>query len=397
MMRRLAVLGFLFASVVAGLSQIPDAPTPAHPDAALQGFAGDDACRGCHQPEFDSYGNTAHHIASRLPSKTSIKGSFAPGSNVMRTSNPYLYFVMNQDGESFSQTAVVTLPPAETITHKEQFDLVIGSGRKGQTYLYWKGNELFELPVSYWTKTQRWMNSPGYTDGLPNFDKPIIPRCLECHTSFAAATPLTRNQFDKTSLVLGITCERCHGPGSAHVARTQAKTPLRPGDAKDIVNPASLSRERQMDLCALCHAGPGTPRAASFQFTAGEDLVRYLSVPDTAPDVPSDVHGHQVQQLRGSRCYLSSSMTCTTCHNVHTPQRDAGFFSDRCLSCHTAESCGRYAAMGSSILHKCVDCHMPLKQSGQIVLDTASGEVRPLVRSHRIAIYQDTETHTEDH
>ena len=31
---------------------------------------------------------------------------------------------------------------------KEKFGIVIGSGRHGQTYLYWDEDELYELPVS---------------------------------------------------------------------------------------------------------------------------------------------------------------------------------------------------------------------------------------------------------
>jgi hypothetical protein len=83
-------------------------------------------------------------------------------------------------------------------------------------------------------------------------------------------------------------------------------------------------------------------------------------------------------------------MTCATCHNVHTPQRDLASFSERCLTCHKAEDCGRHVSMGSSILGNCVNCHMPLRQSNQIVLDTAAGKVRPQVRTHRIAIYPAT-------
>jgi hypothetical protein len=390
MMPRLAVFALLLALLSPALCQLPDAPAPAHTIADRQGYAGDEACRACHQAEFASYLTTAHHVASRPASQASIKGSFAPGANVLHTSNPYLYFLMNAVGESFSQTAIVSLPPAETIVHTEPFNVVIGSGRKGQTYLYWKGEELFELPVSYWTDTNQWMNSPGYADGLPNFDKPIIPRCLECHTSYSRSMPLERNHFDPSSLEYGITCERCHGPGQAHVARTQAGKSINPGTPEDIINPARLARDRQIDLCALCHAGPGTPKVASFSFTSGEDLSRYVSLPDLAPDAPADVHGHQVQQLKSSRCYISSGMTCATCHNVHTPQRDLASFSERCLTCHKAEDCGRHVSMGSSILGNCVNCHMPLRQSNQIVLDTAAGKVRPQVRTHRIAIYPAT-------
>jgi hypothetical protein len=400
--RFVAILGLLLVPVQPFLGQIPDAPAPAHQASqstaaagndvsSRDGYVGDEACQGCHQEKFETYLRSAHHLASRLPSRTSINGKFTPGSNILRTSNPYLYFVMTATREGYFQSAVAQFPPFETISRKEPFDLVIGSGRKGQTYLYWKGDALFELPVTYWTETDRWMNSPGYPDGLPNFDKPIIPRCLECHTTYIKSLPPPLNRFDRSSMVLGITCEKCHGPGRKHVVRNRSKIPLRPGEVGDIVNPASLSRDRQMDVCALCHAGPGTPKAPAFSFAAGGDLGQFLSLPDNAPDTPADVHAHQVQQLSSSRCFRSSSMTCTTCHDVHKPQRDVASFSEHCLTCHSIESCGRYSTMGSKILRDCVNCHMPLKQSNQIFLDTDNRQVKPQVRSHRIAIYGQNE------
>jgi hypothetical protein len=375
-----ALLLLLFAPLLH--AQLPDAPAPVH---ARDQYVGDAACAACHREKYESYQDEAHHMASRLPSASSIHGKFAPGSNVLRTTNPSLYFQMTTQGEGFLQTAYANLPPSPTIAHQERFDFVIGSGRKGQTYLYWKDDQLYELPVSYWTATDRWMNSPGYPDGLPNFDKPIIPRCVECHATYFESLPPPLNRFNKTNEVLGITCERCHGPGRAHVTRTQANLPFQ----QDIVNPSKLPRERQMDLCALCHAAPGTPRGPSFSFVAGDTLAKYLTIPVDAPDTPTDVHGHQVQQLSNSRCYRSTNMTCATCHNVHAQQRDVASFSKNCLSCHKADRCGKYATLGTQILTKCVDCHMPLTQSNQIVFDADGGQIKPQVRNHRIAIYSD--------
>jgi hypothetical protein len=381
----LAVSSLLFSPLL--LSQLPDAPVAPTNQSGANGYAGDESCRSCHRQEFEGYQGSAHQIASRLPSGASILGKFTAGSNILRTSNPFLYFQMTATPEGFYQTAFAQMPPSDTVSRRERFGLVIGSGRKGQTYLYWRGDQLFEMPVSYWTETGEWMNSPGYPDGLPNFDKPIIPRCLECHTSYFRALGASGNRFDASDFVLGITCERCHGPARAHVARTQAHRPR--GQTPDIVNPALLSPQRQMDLCALCHAGAGTPRAPSFSFTAGQELARYLSITETVPDTPTDVHGHQVQLLSDSRCFRSSAMTCATCHNVHQVQRDPAAFSERCLTCHKVESCGRFRVMGSQILHRCVDCHMPLRASNLIVFDSQRHQIRPEVRSHRIAIYRE--------
>jgi len=55
------------------------------------------------------------------------------------------------------------LPAGRTAAAEdERIDVVIGSGVRGQSYLYWHGDQLYELPVSYWSDGGRWINSPGY-------------------------------------------------------------------------------------------------------------------------------------------------------------------------------------------------------------------------------------------
>jgi len=126
---------------------------------------------------------------------------------------------MDATEQGYFQTAIMRQSPTDVVYRAERFDVVIGSSRKGQTYLFWKGDQLFELPVSYWVGLDEWVNSPGYHDGTAFFSKGVTPRCLECHaTSFKSLTP-PLNRYDKTSLVLGMTCEKCHGPGGEHVAR----------------------------------------------------------------------------------------------------------------------------------------------------------------------------------
>ena len=130
-----------------------------------------------------------------LPSKKTILGNFTPGKNVLRTPNPDLIFAMIAADDGFFQSAVDIHDPQNLTGRAEKFDVVVGSGRHGQTYLYWKGDELFELPVSYWTWTHAWINSPGYTDGGVHFNRPIEPRCLECHASWFESLAPPRNRY----------------------------------------------------------------------------------------------------------------------------------------------------------------------------------------------------------
>ncbi|HET7442812.1 MAG TPA: multiheme c-type cytochrome [Terriglobales bacterium] len=357
-------------------------------------YIGDDACRSCHQEKVETFHETAHHLTSRLPSKTSIAGSFSPGSNTLPTANPNLLFKMEATEQGFFQSAVVGRPPNLT-THSEPFGVVIGSGRKGQTYLYWKEQQLFQLPVSYWTELNEWVNSPGYQDGTADFNRRVPPRCLECHASYFHSLAPPVNRYSKTDFVLGIACERCHGPAAGHVTRSRQSSPA---SGETIINPAKLPRDRQLDLCALCHAGPGEPALApAFSFVVGNRVDDYLQLEPIDPDAPLDVHGNQVGLLKKSRCFQeSNSMTCSTCHDVHKPQRDLAAMSDRCLSCHKADSCGMRAKMGRQILGKCVDCHMPNQPTQQIISTVTGRKVQPKVRNHWIKVYAEIPTKKEE-
>jgi len=125
---------------------------------------GDEKCLSCHQ-EQRSYMSTAHHLTSRPATKDSIAGKFEEGKNILKTAEPELYYRMEAKKDGFFQTAMLGSAP----TISRRFDLVIGSGRKGQTYLYWdKNDQLYQLPVSFWTELDTWVHSPGYDDRAVN-------------------------------------------------------------------------------------------------------------------------------------------------------------------------------------------------------------------------------------
>ena len=322
-----------------------------------------------------------------MPSPESILGDFRPGNNILKTSNPSLFFRMDKKpstgkGDRFFQVAVAGTPP-QTHSHSEQFALVVGSGEKGQTYLYWSDDQLFQLPVSYWANLG-WVNSPGYRDGFADFDRPIIPRCLECHATYFAATPPPVNRYATGGFKLGITCEKCHGPGRQHVK--QERSHASQASSAVILNPAGFSRDRQMDLCAWCHAGHGVPLRPSFSYVPGEPLDHYIQFPPTDPAAPLDVHGNQVELLKQSRCYRSSNMTCFTCHDVHAPQHDLAEFSKKCLACHKPGS-AIFARADHPLTSNCIDCHMPKQETNLIVFDWKGTTVKPQIRNHRIKVY----------
>jgi hypothetical protein len=309
---------------------------------------------------------------------------------VLRASKSDLHFRMDADSTGFYQTAVVGKAP-DTSSRTERIAFVTGSGRRGQSYLYWSGDRLFQLPVSYWTSLGKWINSPGpaYDDGRPNFERAIAPRCLECHATWIEWVPDLGavNRFRPESAMLGITCERCHASGQEHVRRERSV--LRGARGPAIVNPARLSRQRQMEACGQCHAGAGAPKVPAFSYVAGKRLDDYLYLAPRDLDPTVDVHGNQVTLLSRSRCYRSSQMTCVTCHDVHRQQRDVAELSGRCVSCHREQSCGLFAKQGHALAGRCVDCHMPIQASNLIVSNLEGKQVRALIRTHWIGVYPD--------
>jgi Cytochrome c554 and c-prime len=360
------------------------------PPGLPPGFVGDRACSQCHQNQFDSYLATAHHRTSRLPNSASIAGQFTPGKNLMTTLNPQLSFRMEARDGHFYQTAILNKPP-HPIRRTEQIDIVIGSATKGQTYLYWRNDALFELPVSYWTELKGWVNSPGYVDGSADFDRPVTPRCLECHATYfqPLSSRASDSRYDKNNFVLSISCERCHGPGLSHVQTHLASSgnTLTP----EPMPPIKLARDREIDICAQCHGGVGKEVAPPFSFTPGQPLSQYivLQAPESTDRV--DVHGNQVILLERSRCFQSSpEMSCSTCHDVHSPERTTASYSTRCLHCHQPQQCGKFATLGPQIAANCVDCHMPVQASKLLVLDADDTRFKAKVRNHWIRVYRNS-------
>ena len=361
-------------------------PTAVRPATAM----GDTTCLSCHADKA-SYEGTAHRLTSRHPSPGTIAGDFTGPRSVLHTPNPALHFRMSADANGFYQTAVEGTG-SDTTTRTERVAYVAGSNRKGQSFLYWRGDSLYQMPISYWKTLDTWINSPGpgYTDGRANFDRAVAPRCFECHATWIEAKQDLGavNRFDSTAAILGITCERCHAGGREHV--TRERTVLRLARGPAIVNPARLSRERQMDACAQCHGGLGRPKVPSFTYVAGFPLDQFVSLAPPPPDARVDVHGNQVALLQRSACYQASQMTCITCHDVHATQRDVKQLSGKCLTCHTPKSCGLFPTQGQALVGRCVDCHMPL-QSSNLIVSALEGESKQAqVRSHWIKVYPES-------
>jgi hypothetical protein len=355
-------------------------------------FAGSASCEGCHKNIYDSHIHTAHFLTTRPASASYIKGSFNSGKNKYYY-NQSVAVAMEKRADSFYQVEYYKT----TERKARKFDIVVGSGTMGQSYLYWLNNHLAQLPITWFTAAEQWSNSPGFPDRVV-FNRPITARCMECHTTFIKTLSEPVNapeEFDRNKIIYGVDCEKCHGPAAKHV-EFQTKNPSVTA-ARYIINPSKLSRQQNLDLCASCHGGRLQKLKPSFQFTVGDKLSDYYTVDSTTPDHNNiDVHGNQYALLRSSKCFmLSNTLTCNSCHNPHENERGKiAVFSQRCMSCHDSEHgkiCKLTATIGEMIKLNCIDCHMPLKASKAIAVQL-HGDSLPtaaLIRSHFITIYPD--------
>lgn len=352
-------------------------------------FAGSEACASCHAAIYKSHLQTAHYRSAWPASDSNILGSFAAGQNEFHF-NDHLKVAMERRANQAYQVAYQG--GKEKIARR--MDIVVGSGAMGQSFLSWRGQGLYQLPITYFSAAQTWSNSPGFPHKVV-FNRVITSRCLECHVTFAQTlTPpgTEPEKFDKQKLIFGVDCEKCHGPAAQHVA-FQKKNP-KDTTGKYVLNPAQFTRQQNLDLCASCHGGALQKKTASFSFMPGNDLSDHFIVNTTTPSPAQiDVHGNQYGLLRSSACFKNSTtLTCNSCHNTHQPERgNLKLLSQRCMSCHSQEhqSFCTKKLPAVKLIANCIDCHMPLQPSRAIAvfLPGKSAPTAALIRSHHIAVY----------
>jgi hypothetical protein len=289
-------------------------------------------------------------------------GTEAPKEQFERTafrdsSGAYAYRVGEDAGKYFFE--FLQQGKKDAIRGRRQLDYYVGSGTHARTYLSMVDGFLYESPVSYYSDPAAWKSSPGYA-GLdyPYMTRPIQLGCLQCHSSMVQRIPGTQNGYQSPPFREGgVACERCHGPGSDHIAKGSA-----------MVNPAKLAPAARDSVCGQCHlAGEiRVPKAgkdeASFQ--AGEALADSLAVfVRVGTPSPLRVTSH-VENLAESACKRASGrkLWCGSCHDPHTvPEANekAAYYRSKCLNCHQTSDCRGARTARQANGDSCIACHMP--------------------------------------
>jgi hypothetical protein len=263
-------------------------------------------------------------------------------------------------------------------THRIQW--IIGAGANVFGGIVKRGDYLFEAPLAFYTKPMTWGLEPGYEFTDLGFNRPILAGCMACHSGRSRPVPATNGRYEKVAFSeMTIGCERCHGPGAAHVQAIANGASLNKKDLH-IVNPARLTPNLANNICMSCHeiadARVLKPGKAFQDFCPGtplDDTFSVLMVPPSRKSPPQEDHLQQYYSMTLSKCYRATSgrLRCITCHNPHVePSRQEApeYFNSKCLTCHTKQSCSLSLAarQHSKPPDNCIACHMP-KRDVQVI------------------------------
>jgi len=338
-MLRLALLTALAASLLTAHCALAQSPSTA-------GFTGSAACRDCHQDQYERWQTTrmANVIVDAQAHPDAVLGDFA------------------------TPNALVTFDRAEIA-------FTYGSKWK-QRYFTKRGDDYFAFPAQWDVLNKTWRRyyvedgTDWWTAHYPadQMQRPTGPLCDGCHST---------NYDIKTKQVTewNVGCEKCHGPGEAHVRNPQLD---------NIVNPARLDHERGTDVCIQCHS-QGQPRSNPIDgryydwpvgYKPGDRLADFWRLEEHALGADTFTHwpdGTAHKNRMQGNDYVTSAMYqqgvgCWDCHDVHGTANSADLIKppeSLCGTCHGPESPAGPA--GSTIEHshhsvgnvECYDCHMP--------------------------------------
>ena len=328
--------------------------------AAGAEFAGSEACAACHADIYRSFMRTPMARSSGRAGTNEEKEHF-DRAEFSDSQGAFSYRVGEESGGYFfDYTQQPTdLAGAQRIQGRRKLDYFIGSGAAARSYLLSVDGFLYLAPVAYYRNSVSWKPAPGYaSSGSLYLTRPVLPGCLECHSSGVQQIAGTQNGYATPPFREGgVACERCHGAGSDHIA---FGTPM--------INPAKLAAPQRDSICEQCHLSGEIrvlkPEKNDDSFRAGERLADVLTVFARAGSGSEVRVTSHAENLAASACKRASGekMWCGSCHDPHSvpsTTQKAAYFREKCLNCHAVSDCVETRASRQAKDDDCIACHMP--------------------------------------
>ncbi len=343
---------------------------------------GSQACAACHASIYRSFTQTQMSHSSGRVGTADVKEQF-DRTEFRDAAGKYAYNVGLDGGAyyfDFRQQEA-----KQPIQGRRTLDYFVGSGTAARSYLMSVDGFLYEAPVSYYSRSASWNSAPGYAGSdNPYLTRPVLPGCLQCHASGIRHTAGTQNGYSSPPFSEGgVACERCHGPGSDHIA-----------SGKAMVNPAKLAPAARDSVCEQCHLS-GEIRVAKMgrdeqALPAGAVLADRLTVFVRAGSMSQRKVTSHTENLAQSACKRASGekLWCGTCHDPHSvpaPAQKAAYFRSKCLTCHQTSDCRAPQAARQANGDDCVSCHMPrnpVSDVDHVIFTDHSIQKRPVPASY---------------
>ena len=369
----------------AGVTAFPRQENPTlNRTLVTDGYADDARCARCHEEIAESYSHLGMGRSFHVPGPENAVGDFSPAGGRFHHEASDMHYRMWHDasGRMWMRQHELDAEGNEINAVDVEAHFGVGSGNHARTYLHRSpSGELWELPVSWYTKGG-WNMSPGFDHaGHQRLGRQVTRECMFCHNAYPAV-PEGRDMLGQLdafpeAMPSGIGCQRCHGPGAAHVELAYSAAATDEEIRNSILDPSDLSPALAEDVCLQCHMQP-TSRLGSlvrpfprgdFSYRPGEPLGDYLVHVDydLPPDHPVFEVNHHAYRLQASPCWQGpGSPGCLDCHDPHRKLTSTELVErtrTSCLSCHGPVDCRVEEVMQvpRTEAQDCASCHMPTR------------------------------------
>lgn len=343
-------------------------------------YVGMQTCKTCHQNIYDSFIKTGMGKSFGAATKEKSAAHFSEHTKIY---DPYLNFYYHPYFQNDSLYILEYRLENGDTTHKriEKVEYIVGSGQHTNSHMYQTNGYFYQMPMTYYTQIGKWDFPPGFENGHNSrFSRTIELECMSCHNAYPNFVVGSKNKY--ASVLQGIDCERCHGPGEIHVKEKSQGIIVDTSKEIDysIVNPGKLSYELQVDVCQRCHLqGNAVLKEGKsfFDFKPGQKLSDFMNV--FLPRYEGDhsfIMASHADRLKQSECFIKSNeenrstlkLTCINCHNPHLSVKETKDiqFNNACMSCHNTNNtiklneCNLDIKKRMSInQNNCWKCHMP--------------------------------------